>query len=71
MVHDHVDSHTMNGDKPMGGLMTVIEYTDIAHNDPFYVWKDKQFVPDFYYEESLKKPYGLHNAPAFKGQSIQ
>lgn len=71
MVHDHVDSHTMNGDKPMGGLMTVIEYNEISRDDPFYAWKDKKFVPDFYYEESLKKPYGLHDAPAFKGQAIQ
>ena len=71
MVHDHVDSHTMNGDKPMGGLMTVIEYNEISRNDPFYAWKDKAFVPDFYYEESLKKPYGMHDAPAFKGQAIQ
>jgi FtsP/CotA-like multicopper oxidase with cupredoxin domain len=71
MVHDHVDSHTMNGNKPMGGIMTVIEYTEIPNNDPFYAWKDKKFVPDFYYEESLKAPYGWHNAPAFKGQAIQ
>jgi len=71
MVHDHVDSHTMNGDKPMGGLMTVIEYNEINRNDPFYAWKDKAFVPDFYYEESLKKPYGMYDAPAFKGQAIQ
>jgi FtsP/CotA-like multicopper oxidase with cupredoxin domain len=71
MVHDHVDSHTMNGDKPMGGMMTVIEYDGIPRDDAFYAWKDKQFVPDFYYEESLKLPYGGHNDPAFKGQPIQ
>lgn len=71
MVHDHVDSHTMNGDKPMGGLMTVIEYNEIGRNDPFYAWKDKVFVPDFYYEESLKKPLGMHDAAGFKGQAVQ
>jgi FtsP/CotA-like multicopper oxidase with cupredoxin domain len=71
MVHDHVDSHTMNGDKPMGGLMTVIEYNEISRNDSFYVWKDKQFIPDFYYEESMKKPYGGQNSAVFKGQAIQ
>ncbi len=71
MVHDHVDSHTMNGDKPMGGIMSVIEYTEIPNTDSFYPWKDKKFVPDFYYEESLKQPHGWHNAPAFKGQAIQ
>ena len=71
MVHDHVDSHTMNGDKPMGGMMTVIEYTDLKTEDGFYVWKDKEFAPDFYYEESLKKPHGMHDASVFKGQAIQ
>lgn len=71
MVHDHVDSHTLNGDKPMGGMMTVIEYTVISHKDPIYAWKDKQFIQDFYYEESLKKPHGMHDSAAFKGQAIQ
>jgi FtsP/CotA-like multicopper oxidase with cupredoxin domain len=71
MVHDHVDSHTMNGEKPMGGMMTVIEYPEVGVNDPFYDWKDKKFVPDFYYEESMKKPYGMYDAPVFKGQAIQ
>jgi len=71
MVHDHVDSHTTNGDKPMGGIMSVIEYAGIPANDDFYEWKAKQFVPDFYYEESMKLPYGIHENRAFKGQAIQ
>lgn len=71
MVHDHVDSHTVNGDKPMGGMMTVIEYVETATDNPVYAWKDKVFVPDFYYEEALRKPHGMHEAEAFKGQAIQ
>jgi FtsP/CotA-like multicopper oxidase with cupredoxin domain len=71
MVHDHIDSHTMNGDKPMGGIMTVIEYAEIKNDDKFYEWKDKKFVPDFYYEESLKKPYGMHTSAVFKGQPAE
>jgi FtsP/CotA-like multicopper oxidase with cupredoxin domain len=71
MIHDHVDSHTVNGEKPMGGLMTVVEYSEIKGDDPFYDWKNKQFQPDFFYEESLKMPYGLHGSPVFKGQAIQ
>ncbi len=72
MVHDHVDSHTLNGDRPMGGIMTVIEYEEIDTKKlPFYEWKDKEFIPDFYYEESLKKPHGMHDAELFKGQAIQ
>lgn len=70
-IHDHVDSHTLNGDKPMGGVMTVIEYDEIKHNDSYYAWKDKPFIPDFYYEESLKKTHGMHDAQVFKGQAIQ
>jgi FtsP/CotA-like multicopper oxidase with cupredoxin domain len=72
MVHDHVDSHTVNGDRPMGGIMTVIQYEEIdtAKLD-FYEWKDKKFVPDFYYEESMSKPHGMHDADVFKGQAIQ
>jgi hypothetical protein len=36
-------------------------------DQPFYMWKDKKFVPDFYYEESLKKPYGIFDNPALQG----
>lgn len=67
MVHDHIDMHTVNGNKPMGGIMTVIEYDEIEKDQPFYHWGHKQFVPDFFYEESLKKPLGFHENPAFKG----
>lgn len=67
MVHDHIDSHTVNGNKPMGGIMTVIEYDEIPKDQPFYHWAHKQFVPDFFYEESLKKPLGFYENPAFKG----
>ncbi|QSR89078.1 multicopper oxidase domain-containing protein [Methylacidiphilum caldifontis] len=68
MVHDHVDVHTTNGGNPMGGIMTVIEYDEVEKTDSWYDWKDKKFVPDFFYEESLKKPYGLFINPAFKGE---
>jgi FtsP/CotA-like multicopper oxidase with cupredoxin domain len=71
MVHDHIDSHTLNGDKPMGGMMTVIEYEGIPTDDPWYVWKDKAFVADFYYEESLRKPHGMHDNQGFKGVAIE
>lgn len=71
MVHDHVDSHTMNGDKPMGGIMSVIEYAGVETSDPWYVWKDLKYVPNFYYEDSMKKPYGKHDNPDFKGVPAQ
>lgn len=68
MVHDHIDRHAMNGKSPMGGIMSVIEYDEAhAKDQSFYSWKDKKFVPDFYYEESLKKPPGMYASPALKG----
>jgi FtsP/CotA-like multicopper oxidase with cupredoxin domain len=71
MIHDHVDSHTTNRDKPMGGIMSVIEYEGIPTADAFYSWKNKDFVRDFFFEESMKLPHGLHDVGAFKGQAIQ
>ncbi len=68
MVHDHIDKHTTNGSSPMGGMMTTIEYEEIPLKDQsFYKWKNKELVPDFYYEESMKKPLDMHESPAFKG----
>src|SRR3546814_19208212 len=55
MIHDHIDHHTMNGHTPHGGVMTVIEYEGIPRDQAYYHWAHKEFVPDFYYEESLKK----------------
>jgi len=71
MIHDHVDSHTMNGDRPMGGVMTVVEYNEIKHDDPFYSWKGKKYEPNFYYEESLKKGPGIYTNDSMKGQLVQ
>jgi len=71
MVHDHVDSHTMNGDRPHGGLMTVIEYAEVKRNDAFYPWNKRVPKPNFYYEESLKKGPGIYTNDSFKGQAVQ
>src|SRR3546814_18167357 len=50
MVHDHVDSHTVNGDRPMGGIMTVIQYEEIEDKKPdLYEWKDKKIVQKLYF----------------------
>ncbi|WP_347887723.1 multicopper oxidase domain-containing protein [Nitrosomonas europaea] len=71
MIHDHVDTHTTNGNKVDGGIMTTIEYEEVGLNHDFYVWKNKKFVPDFYYEESMKKGFGMHNSTVFKGELIE
>lgn len=70
MIHDHIDHHTMNGHTPHGGVMTVIEYDEIPRNQSYYHWAHKEFVPDFYYEQSLKKAHGIHPNPVFKGVPI-
>jgi FtsP/CotA-like multicopper oxidase with cupredoxin domain len=71
MVHDHVDSHTMNGERPMGGVMAVIEYTDIKSDDAWYPWNKRTPKPDFYYQDSLQKGPGVYTNDTFKGQAIQ
>lgn len=65
MVHDHIEEHTTAGGKEMAGSMLVVEYENIKKPD-FYMWKDVKYDPDFYMSESLKKPYGKHDNPAFK-----
>lgn len=71
MIHDHVDSHTMNGERPMGGIMTVIEYTEIKSDDAWYPWNKREPRPDFYYQDSLKKGPGIYTNDTFKGQAVQ
>ena len=71
MVHDHVDTHTTNGDRPDGGIMTVIEYAEIKSDDPWYVWNKRAPRPNFYYEDSLAKGPGIYTNDTFKGQAVQ
>ncbi|PJC70075.1 MAG: copper oxidase, partial [Zetaproteobacteria bacterium CG_4_8_14_3_um_filter_59_5] len=35
--------------------------------DDWYVWKNKDFDPDFFYTESMKKGYGLFEQPKLRG----
>lgn len=71
MVHDHVDTHTTNGDRPDGGIMTVLEYEEIKSDDPWYVWNKRVPRPNFYYEDSLAKGPGIYTNDTFKGQAAQ
>lgn len=68
--HDHVDSHVTNNGKFPGGVITVMEYDGVPRDD-WYAWKDKQYDPNFYYTESLKKPYGMHDHAGFKGTPVE
>jgi FtsP/CotA-like multicopper oxidase with cupredoxin domain len=70
--HDHIEHHTSNNGKTPGGAVMIVEYEGVE-TDEWYVWKDKDatYEPDFYMSESMKKGYGLHNIPAFKGTDIK
>jgi FtsP/CotA-like multicopper oxidase with cupredoxin domain len=69
MMHDHVDSHVMNGRSPMGGVMTSIIYEGVPMEGVTHGLM-QPFQPDFFYEESLKKPHGVYVNPNFKGKAI-
>jgi len=66
MTHDHVDGHVTNAGKDMGGSMLIVEYEGVE-KPPWYVWKQKQYDPNFYYGESLKAGFGLFEHPGFRG----
>jgi hypothetical protein len=72
MIHDHIDTHVNNGDKHDGGVMTVIAYDGVepaVTDDSHSMLADDD--PDFYYSESMKKPYGMYDNPHFKGTPLQ
>lgn len=70
VVHDHVDKHMSNNGGMMGGPMTVVEY-DGTPKESWYVWKDKDYDPNFFYSESMKQGYGIFNSPGFAGTPIE
>ena len=69
IFHDHIDPHVTNNGKHPGGPITVIEYDEIPMHE-WYVWKDKQYDPNFFYSESLTKGYGMFNHDGFKGEPL-
>ncbi|HUH38683.1 MAG TPA: multicopper oxidase domain-containing protein [Spongiibacteraceae bacterium] len=64
--HDHYEHHVSNNGKEPGGAIFIIEYEEIEKPD-WYVWKNKEYQPDFYFSESLAKPYGIHDVDAHRG----
>ncbi len=66
MTHDHVDYHVTNAGKDMGGSMLIVEYEEIE-KPSWYVWKDKQYDPNFYYSESLAAGAGIFDHAGFRG----
>lgn len=66
ITHDHYEHHVSNNGKEPGGAIFIIEYEGIEDDD-WYVWKDKEADPDFYFSESMEKPFGLHDVDILKG----
>ncbi|MBI5451271.1 MAG: multicopper oxidase domain-containing protein [Gammaproteobacteria bacterium] len=72
MVHDHVDTHVTNNGKHGGGTMTMIAYDGIkpvVEGDAHAGMADDD--PDYYYSDSMKKSYGMHDNGHFKGTPLQ
>lgn len=67
MMHDHVDPHVTNNGQDHGGPMTVIEYEGIETDD-WYHWSDIEYDANFFYGESMKAGYGMHNHAGFQGE---
>jgi FtsP/CotA-like multicopper oxidase with cupredoxin domain len=66
IFHDHVDKQVTARGKHPGGPITVVEYEGVE-KEPWYVWKELNYDPNFYYSESLNKGYGQFNHPDFSG----
>ncbi len=64
--HDHIEQHVSNAGKTPGGAVMILEYEGVEKPD-WYVWKDKNYDPDFYMTESMAKGYGMHETAGFKG----
>lgn len=69
IFHDHTDKHLTGGGKFPAGPITIQEYAGTPMDD-WYIWKDKDYDPDFYYSESLKKGYGLFEQPKLRGTPL-
>ena len=68
IAHDHIEHHTSNNGKAPGGSVFVIEYDSVGRDDEWYVWKNKELAPDFYYSESLMQGVGLFDVPSHEGE---
>ncbi len=69
IFHDHVDPQVTNAGKYPGGVVTVVEYEEVARDDPWYVWREKAYDSDFFFGDSLRR-HGLIEQPAFRGEPL-
>lgn len=69
-AHDHDEHHTHNGGMPPGGVMLIVEYDEAGRDDPWYMWRRKEFDPDFYFIDSMKKGHGLIPQSGFRASGV-
>lgn len=67
--HDHIEHHVSNAGKAPGGAVMVVEYAGVEKPD-WYVWKNKDYDPDFYFSETMKKGHGIFEHEGFQGREI-
>lgn len=69
IAHDHHEHHVSNDGNMPGGAVMILEYEGYQDLDDWYVWKDKEFDPNFYWSETLKSgEHGLFHHEGFKGE---
>ena len=69
IFHDHIDKHATNAGKYPGGIVTVLEYNQGKPHDKWYPWHDVDYNPNFYYQQAMKKGYGMYDNAAFKAKA--
>lgn len=69
IAHDHNEHHVSNNGKAPGGAIMIFEYEEIQRDDEWYVWKEKDYDPNFYWTETLATgKYGLFHNESFSGE---
>lgn len=69
IAHDHHESHVSNDGNMPGGAIMIVEYEGFQDLDEWYVWKDKDYDPNFYWSETLESgEHGLFHHEGFNGE---
>lgn len=55
IAHDHIEHHVSGIGKKPGREILNFEYEDVPRDDDWYVWKGKEYLPDFRFPPSLRK----------------
>lgn len=69
IAHDHHEHHVSNDGNMPGGAVMIVEYEGYQDLDDWYVWKDKEYDPNFYWSETLESgEHGLFHHEGFNGE---